>query len=80
MTVWVEVNGAKIQKKFFDANVAEAKEYDWTLIRPSDVPGHTHCMICNVAIGNETSPSTGLYTSKTGHLCAYCHDRFINIE
>lgn len=77
MTDWVEVNGARIEKTFFDANVAEAKECKWSLIRPSDSSGHVHCMICNITIQRESVTKERLYKSKAGHLCAYCHDHFV---
>lgn len=35
MSEWVEINGAKIEKSFFDQNVEEARSYDWSL---SDTP------------------------------------------
>jgi hypothetical protein len=30
MSVWIDVNGARIEKDFFEANGREANSYQWT--------------------------------------------------
>jgi hypothetical protein len=76
MSTWIEVNGARIEKEFFDANVSEAKGYDWVEIRTADLAEHFHCMICGITIDPQ-SPTTRAYKSKGVYVCSYCYDHFL---
>jgi len=75
MSTWIEVNGARVEKEFFEANVREAKGYDWAETRAADLVEHIHCMICGITV----DPATTIlvYKSKGVHVCAYCHDHFL---
>ena len=77
MSNWVEVNGARIEKEFFDANLSESKSYDWTEAKLLDFAQHSHCMICGATICSQSSMTTRAYKSKTAHVCAYCYDHFL---
>lgn len=77
MSTWVEVNGARVEKAFFDENVREAKSYNWTKMHPGDLTEHAHCIICAVAIGPRQPLSMRAYKSNGGHLCGYCYDHFL---
>jgi hypothetical protein len=77
MSTWVEVNGARIEKEFFDANLSEAKDYDWVETRATDLAHHGHCMICGVTIDPMSPTITRAYKSKGVHVCAYCYDHFL---
>jgi hypothetical protein len=77
MSTWIEVNGAKIEKRYFDENVREAKGYEWTEIRAADLAEHVHCMICGVTIDTKSPMTTRAYKSKAGYVCAYCYDHFL---
>lgn len=71
----VEVNGARIEKGFLDANIAEARGYDWTRVVTSTSGDHAHCIICTVTLDAETISAA--YRSKGGYVCSYCHDHFL---
>ena len=77
MSPWIEVNGARIGKGFFDANVCEAKGYGWTEICTVYLAEHVHCMICGVTIDPKETATIRAYKSKAGHVCAYCYDNFL---
>jgi len=67
------VNGARIERSFFEENVSEARGYTWQRARREKPKDHGHCMICNVALaGGDRS-----YRSEGGWLCSYCFDRFV---
>lgn len=75
MTEYVDVNGAKIERSYFDDNVAEAREYDWLLVGAiSD--DHVHCIVCDVAM------SRGKSAFRAGNkwLCRYCMEHFVRDE
>lgn len=77
MSEWVIVNGAKIDKEFFEQNLAEAKPYKWFLKKWSRQGEHTHCMICNISIPENPPKETVFYQSQGGCLCSFCFDNFI---
>jgi len=73
MAEWVTVNGARIERGFFEENVAEARKYNWVKTHWDKVGDHGHCMVCNVTLsGNDPC-----YLSDTGWLCAYCFETFV---
>ncbi len=76
MTEWVEVNGARIEKSYFEKNVREARGYKWMKIRTTTLAKHVHCMICGVAIDSGSSTATA-YASNGHCTCTYCHDHFL---
>ncbi len=72
MTEYVDVNGAKIERSYFDDNVAEAHEYEWSLVREiSD--DHVHCIVCDVAVSRGMSA----FRSGSKWLCKYCMEHFV---
>lgn len=77
MSEWIEVNGARIEKSFFDENVAEAQSYDWG---KSDLPlsGHVHCMICGLAMPDPVRPEKTAYKSRGGWVDEYCYEAFVH--
>jgi hypothetical protein len=80
MPDWVFVNGARIEKSYLEANIAEAKKYKWEKFTwTNESVSHRHCIICNVPIP-KTGGSTGeeAYKSIGGYLCEYCYDNFIS--
>jgi hypothetical protein len=79
MTEWVEVNGARIEKAFFDENVREATSYQWTEIDSSQLTEHVHCMVCAMAVPSELSRRERLYHSSGGHLCGHCYQSYVQI-
>lgn len=77
MSSWIEVNGARVEKEFFDANVREAKGYDWADTCAADLAEHVHCMICGVTIDPKLPTTIRAYKSKGIYVCAYCYDHFL---
>ena len=74
---WIEVNGAKLEKDYFDANVREAKGHNWSEMSAADLAEHKHCMICWAAIDPEPKSAVLIYASKRGFVCAYCWGHFL---
>ena len=80
MTDWVLVNGARIEKAYFEENVLDAKKYLWGKFDwVNESASHDHCIICSVPIPR-VGGSTGetAYRSLGGYLCEYCYDNFIS--
>jgi hypothetical protein len=77
MSAWIEVNGARIEKEFFEENVREARSCEWSEIRVSELRDHVHCMICGIAISPSLGTKHKLYKSNGGYLCSYCFDCFV---
>jgi hypothetical protein len=78
MSTWIEINGAKVEKEFFEENVREARGYEWAEIRSIDLVDHGHCLICGVTIDSRLPTTVRAYKSKGGHVCAYCYDHFLS--
>lgn len=74
---WINVNGATIEKKFFEENVREAKGYEWQVAEDDSPAGHVHCMVCGIAIKRDTSNLESRYKSRGGWLCRYCYENFV---
>jgi hypothetical protein len=72
MAEYMLVNGSRIERTFFEENVAEARSYKWERKAVPDGE-HQHCLVCTAAIGaEETALSSG------GHwLCAFCFQNYI---
>jgi hypothetical protein len=67
-------NGARIERSYFEENVAEARGYRWEVAELSDSVDHAHCIVCLKAIG----PRDGAYYRFEGvTLCAYCYNTVI---
>ena len=77
MSEWIEINGARIEKGFFDDNVREAKSYDWKKIDSLKLTEHVHCLVCGVAIGGGTLSPEKAYKSSGSWLCSYCYEHFV---
>lgn len=75
MVEWITVNGAKIEKSYFDANVAEAKSYSWTPYRWQEGNEHSHCIVCGVEICVE---NPDCFQSDKVWLCGYCFYHFVS--
>ncbi|MBN2584898.1 MAG: hypothetical protein JXL80_17675 [Planctomycetes bacterium] len=73
MAEHINVNGARIEREFFEANVAEARSCGWERTECMGMTDdHEHCIVCTVAIGNEVA-----YRSGCRWLCAYCYSHFV---
>jgi len=73
MPTFVEINGATIEKTFFDENVNEARSYNWSLQQLPPNREHAHCIVCDVTIAQGISA----LKSRGGWLCPYCYDHFV---
>jgi hypothetical protein len=75
LTEWVVVNGARIERLFFEANLQEAKNCTWDKQSHSaDEHNHNHCLICNVE--SKTGGDEGWF-SDYRWICDPCHKAFI---
>lgn len=77
MRTWIEVNGAKIEKEFLEANILEASNYDWGEIPAADLKEHVHCMICDFTIDPKSATPPRTFKSKGGYACDYCYKHFL---
>lgn len=67
----VEVNGATMERGYFEKNLREAEACTWT---PTVVSGdHHHCIVCTVAIG-DGEPA---FNDEHRWLCGHCHSHLI---
>ena len=73
MTDWVVVNGARIERSYFEANLEEARSVKWSESAGEESKVHIHCMVCGVAIG----ASETRMISSAGYLCLSCYDQFL---
>lgn len=79
MKEWITVNGATIEKVFFDENVAEARSCTWMLSHTSELRAHVHCLICGLAIAPDQKATNRVYSGARGWLCEYCYNSFVAV-
>jgi hypothetical protein len=74
MAEYVLVNGARMEKTFFDENVAEAKGCVWRPATVCEKIGHQHCMVCMnaIAVGEDARNADYRW------ICCYCYEHYIN--
>jgi hypothetical protein len=77
MDEWIEVNGARVEKAYFEENLHEARTYQWSEANLSESIDHVHCMICGLAIGGDDLLLRKLYQSSGGSLCVYCYENIV---
>lgn len=77
MSTWIEVNCARIEKEFFEQNVREARGNRWVEVSIANLSGHTHCMVCGIAIGDGALSPPRAFQAKGGHICDYCYEQFV---
>lgn len=75
MVDWVMVNGARIERTFFEENVSEARRYNWLQTRWGNPNDHAHCMICGVVL----SRGDICYRSDGGWVCPHCYENFVSL-
>jgi len=72
----VSVNGADMERSFFEDNVAEAKALDWRPSAPTSIEDHVHCIVCVKAL---RSMSLSM-VDPLGHryVCRYCFEHYVS--
>jgi len=70
------VNGALMDKEYFEGNVEEAKSLEWSEINMSDIADHSHCIVCTTALPN--SERIVASKAKSLFLCDYCWTEYVN--
>jgi hypothetical protein len=76
MREWVTINGAKIERSYFEENVREAKSLDWSITSANKLSEHAHCIVCGQAI--EPGGNQKIYQSKGAFLDQYCFEHFVS--
>ncbi len=66
------VNGAIIEKDYFEQNVIEAIQCEWVPVNVEHTEKHHHCLVCNVAFNEGKA-----FRSGYRWLCDYCYDNFV---
>jgi hypothetical protein len=74
MAEWIIVNGARIEKSYFDANVTEARSKTWTPARWDKTSDHGHCLVCGVTISLD---KPDYFRSGSTSLCSYCFRNYV---
>lgn len=73
MNEYIHVNGARIERSYFEDNVAEALECDWELASQISYD-HVHCIVCDVAI----LKGMVAFRAENRWLCQYCKEHFVS--
>lgn len=71
----VLVNGALMEKEFFEENLAEARKADWVETDSSKISNHMHCIVCTMALPTQTKEKA--YRSGNIWLCEYCYAHYL---
>lgn len=71
----VMVNGALMDKTFFEENVREANIYSWVEQPMSGLSDHGHCIVCTSALPNDQS--CRVYVSVSLLLCDHCYRNYL---
>jgi predicted nucleic acid-binding Zn-ribbon protein len=71
----IMVNGALMEKEFFDENVNEAKTYSWVEKPMATIADHAHCIVCTIALPN--SQSDRVFASGNILLCDHCYRNYL---
>lgn len=72
MADYIDINGARIEREFFNDNLKEAGQYVWrTATELHD--NHKHCLICQAAIANGEVH----LGSDGGVCCEFCAHAFL---
>jgi hypothetical protein len=75
VTEYVVVNGARIERRFFEENLEEARSLEWFAEPVSSIVGHTHCLICMKPLPDGRGEE--IFRSRDRWLCSFCHSAFI---
>lgn len=73
MAEYILVNGARVEREFFDDNLAEARGCTWKLERVPASSDHHHCLVCGIGIES----GAAAYRSGSRWLGKYCYDHFL---
>lgn len=74
MPEWILVNGARVERTFFEDNLLEAKTCNWRPCERHPDKSHKHCLICGVA---SSESSAAGWCSDVRWLCESCHGQFM---
>lgn len=69
------VNGALMDKAFFEENVREARAYFWAEKPMATVIEHGHCIVCTIALPNNQNDR--VFESDSLLLCDHCHRNYL---
>ncbi len=71
----IMVNGALMDKAFFEENVQEAKTYSWVKKPMTTIDDHGHCIACMIPLLNNKEKQ--VFTSENLLLCDHCYIKYI---
>ena len=71
----ITVNGALMDKAFFEENIQEAKTYSWVEKPMTMITDHGHCIVCTIALPN--NKSNWVFASGSLLLCDYCRRHYL---
>lgn len=72
---YVLVNGARIERRFFEENLEEARGLVWRNVDPATLVEHKHCLVCMKALPDDRDQR--VFASGNRWLCGFCHSNFL---
>jgi hypothetical protein len=75
---YVIVNGSRIERRFFEENLEEARGLDWRSVDSAIITEHKHCLICMKALPDDRDRD--VFVSDNRWLCSFCHSTFLEEE
>jgi len=71
----IMVNGALMDKNFFEENIQEAKACSWEEKSMTIIANHGHCIVCAIALPNKKSDR--FFASGSLLLCDHCYKNYL---
>ena len=73
----ITIDGALMDKQFFEENIQEAKGYSWEQKPMAMVHDHSHCIVCTTTLPN--NQSNQVFVSGSLLLCDYCQRHYMSL-
>lgn len=72
---WIIVNGARVDREFFEMSVRDAKQLQWKPMKSTDLDAHQHCIVCGKALSPHET--VRIYNSGDRYIDDFCFQRFV---
>lgn len=74
----ITVNGAVMDRAFFEDNLTEARSIKWEVDTTGHRSDHHHCIVCTAPVIAESS--VPVFRSGGRYLCSYCYEHFVKSQ
>ena len=71
----IMINGALMDKEYFEENVREARTYSWVEKPMATISNHGHCIVCTIALPN--GQSDRVFQCGGLLLCNHCRTNYL---